>query len=239
MSKMGILLIHGFAGKREEMKPLYNYLVEKGYTVELPLLAGHEGTKEDLSRVSYKDWLTSVELSYLELSKKCDEVILIGFSMGGLLAAHLWNYKLAGFITVNTPIYYWNPAMIVKNLFQNFNYYTKKYFEASTDKSLSTMFEFQKLLSNTKPMFENIRCKTMVIQTLDDDTVYHKSADYIYRKVCANKSIMKLPTGGHMVLQSSNWKQVCEAIEQFISTPQAIVKSQRRLAYASHPLGIS
>jgi len=216
MSNKGILIIHGFAGKREEMKPLYNFLIEKGYKVELPLLPGHEGTKKELSGVNYKDWLTSVELSFLELSKKCDEIIIIGFSMGGLLAANLWNYKISGLITVNTPIYYWNPVIIAKNLFNNFKLYFKKYFIASTDKSISALLEFQKLLSNTKPMFENIKCRTMVIQTLDDDTVYHKSADYIYNKVCANKSIVKIPTGGHLVFQSGSYKQVCEEIEQFI-----------------------
>lgn len=233
MSNTGILLIHGFAGTRDEIKPLYQYLIGEGYNVEMPLLAGHEGTKKELSKVNYKDWLTSVEQSFLNLSKKSDDVIVIGFSMGGLLAANLWNYKLAGMITINTPIYYWNPVIIIRNLIYNFKIYSRKYFAASTDKSLSSMVEFQKLLTITKPMFENIKCRIMVIQTMDDDTVYHKSADYIYKKVCAKKSIVKLPAGGHLVFQSGSYQQVCEEIGQFILTPQARVKNLHHLACAS------
>lgn len=222
MNRIGILLIHGFAGKREELNPLYQSLIQKGYLVEMPLLPGHEGTKKELSSAKYEDWLTSVEQSFLSISKRCEDVYVIGFSMGGLLAAHLWNYKLAGIITINTPIYYWDLLRIAKNLFYHFKEYSRKYFMASTDKSLSSMVEFQKLLSLTKPMFGNLKCRTMVIHTLDDDTAHHKSADYIYKKVCANKSIIKLPVGGHLVFQSSSHQQVIEVIEQFIKRPTRI-----------------
>ncbi|MEL7658460.1 MAG: esterase, partial [Bacillota bacterium] len=92
----------------------------------------------------------------------------------------------------------------------------KKYLKASTDKPLSSMLEFQKLLTNTKPMFRNITCKTMVVQSLDDDTVYDKSADYIYKRIRADKCIYKIPEGGHMIFQSKSGQEVCRMVEEFI-----------------------
>lgn len=216
MSNTGILLIHGFAGNVEEVKPLYEYLEQRGYIVECPLLPGHGQTKRELSLSAHSDWVAAVEQAYLRLSKRCPKIIVIGFSMGGLLAVNLWNYGFSAMITINTPVYYWNINIIAANLIMNFREYGKKYFEAATDKSFSSLLEFQKLLAKTKPMFGNITCKTMVIQALDDDTVHYKSADYILRKVRADKSICKLSHGGHMIFQSKNGQDVCRIIENFI-----------------------
>ena len=216
MNNTGILLIHGFAGDIGEIAPLRDYLAQKGYVVKCPLLPGHGETKKELSQTTYENWITSTERAYLELSKSCGKIVLIGFSMGGLLAVNLWNYGFSGLVTINTPVFYWNPKIIVTNLITDFRKYGKKYFDVSTDKSLSSMLEFQKLLTKTKSMFGNITCKTMVVQALDDDTVHYKSADYIFHRICADKSIYKLPHGGHMIFQSESKDDVCKAIEDFI-----------------------
>lgn len=178
-NKTGILLIHGFAGTPEEVRPLFETLEAKGYVVECPLLEGHGKTKRDLSQSNHQDWIASVEHAYLGLSQKCENVIAIGFSMGGLLVTNLWHYRFSGLVTINTPVYYWNPKIIVRNLFVDFKKYSRKYIKASTDKTVTTLLEFQRLLSKTKSMLGNITSRTLVIQALDDDTVYHKSADYI------------------------------------------------------------
>ncbi|HYE69671.1 MAG TPA: alpha/beta fold hydrolase [Anaerovoracaceae bacterium] len=216
MNNTGILLIHGFAGDIGEIAPLQDYLTQRGYVVKCPLLPGHGETKKELSQTTYENWITSTEQAYLELSKSCSKIVVIGFSMGGLLAVNLWNYGFPGLVTVNTPVFYWNPKIIVTNLIMDFRKYGKKYFDVSTDKSLSSMLEFQKLLTKTKSMFGNITCKTMVVQTLDDDTVHYKSADYIFNRICADKSIYKLPRGGHMIFQSESKDEACKAIEDFV-----------------------
>ncbi len=216
MSNTGILLIHGFAGNVEEVKPLQDYLAEKGCLVKCPLLPGHGKTKKELAGSDYSEWIAAAEQAYLDLSKQCRKIIVIGFSMGGLLAVNLWNYGFAALITVNTPVYYWNSKIIASNLITNFGVYWKKYTRVSMDKSFSSMIEFQKLLTRTKPMFGNITCRTMVIQAMDDDTVHYKSADYIFDKVRAGKSIYKVPVGGHMLFQSESSKEICTVIENFI-----------------------
>lgn len=216
MEKTGILLLHGFAGNPEEVKPLRDFLTERGYRVECPLLPGHGETKAELSKTTHDDWIMSAERSYHKLLKECGCVVAVGFSMGGLLAANLWNYKLKGLVTVNTPVYYWNPKVIAANMLADFGLYGRKYLDASTDKPLSSLIEFLRLLTKTKPMFGNITCKTLVVQALDDDTVHYKSADYILKKIRAEKTVCMLPKGGHMIFQSQNGYEVCKAIERFI-----------------------
>ena len=216
MNDVGVLLIHGFAGNAEEMNPLQEYLKQRGYRVITPLLPGHGRTKRDLSKVTRYDWISAVESAYLNLSRNCRRVFVVGFSMGGLLAVNLWHYGLTGLITVNMPVYYWNPAIIGQNLIGDFRYYGKKYLRASTDKPVSSVIEFLKLLTETKPLLENVTCRTMVIQAVNDDTVHYKSAYYILKRIPAEVLFQKPPCGGHMVFQSGQGEDICRMIENFI-----------------------
>lgn len=212
-----VLLIHGFAGSRGEVKPLYDFLIKKGFVVKCPLLFGHEGTKKDLSIAKYQHWFENIEKEYLELAKDNQEIIVIGFSMGGLLAINLYQkYKFAGLVTINTPIYYWDIKRIIKNLLVDFKTYSKKYFISSTDKPLPALIEFQKLLSKTKPKIKNIFCKTLIIQTQDDDTVNPKSADYIYKNLNIEKQIMKPKNGGHVVFENINCNEIFNKVYEFL-----------------------
>ncbi len=215
-NRTGILLLHGFAGDIEEIKPLREYLEQRGYTVACPLLPGHGLTKTDLAETSCEDWIAAAERAYLDLSGKCDRLIVIGFSMGGLLAVNLWHYGFSGLVTVNMPVYYWNLKVIAANLLTDFRRFWKKYLDASTDKTLSSMVEFQKLLTKTKPMLHHITCRTMIVQAMDDDTVHHRSADYILERVRAEKTVYWPEHGGHMIFQSASGQDVCRRIEYFI-----------------------
>lgn len=214
----GILLLHGFAGNPDEIKPLQDYLVQSGYSVECPLLPGHGLGRKELSKTTHGDWITAAEQTYFELSQKLGKIVVIGFSMGGLLAVNLWNYGFSGMVTVNMPVYYWNPKIIAANLISDFRQYGRKYLEASTDKPFSSMVEFQRLLAKTKPMLGNITCKTMVIQALDDDTVHYKSADYILNQIRADRDIYRPARGGHMIFHSESGDEACRRIESFIRT---------------------
>ncbi|HWQ77574.1 MAG TPA: alpha/beta fold hydrolase [Anaerovoracaceae bacterium] len=214
----GILLIHGFAGDPGEVAPLREHLIQRGYYVKSPLLPGHGLTKSDLSKTTHKEWITAAEQAYFDLSGKCGRIVVIGFSMGGLIAVNLCKYSFSGLVTVNMPIYYWNPGIIAANLITDFRHYGKKYLIASTDKSFFSMVEFQRLLTKTKPLLGNIACKTMVVQALDDDTVHHRSADFILKKVRTAETVFKLSRGGHQIFHSESGEEVCQAVESFVRT---------------------
>ncbi|MBC6003115.1 alpha/beta hydrolase [Paraclostridium tenue] len=91
----GCLLIHGFTSTPAEMYPLAKVLNDKGYTVHSILLSGHGTNHEELLKVSYIDWYNDVEKAYEELLFECEKVVVIGHSMGGLLALMLAsNYHI-------------------------------------------------------------------------------------------------------------------------------------------------
>lgn len=212
---MGVLIIHGFAGNPKEVMTLSNYLQKQGYFVSVPLLPGHGQKKDNFKNVRVQDWVEAVKLAYLELEKSCDCVFVVGFSMGGLLGAQLWNYNMAGLVTVNTPVYYWNFKQIAYNLFSDVQTYGLKYIKSGEGKSFGIMVEFQKLLMQTKPLFRRLQCNAMILQLADDDTVLPRSAEYIFHRLRGKKRLVKLPKGGHQIFQNENAGEACLVIESF------------------------
>jgi carboxylesterase len=56
--KTGCLIIHGFGGDYSEVSALAEHLNGLGYPISCPQLAGHTGKREDLRRVTYRDWIS-------------------------------------------------------------------------------------------------------------------------------------------------------------------------------------
>ncbi|WP_322490319.1 alpha/beta hydrolase [Chloroflexus sp.] len=83
------LLIHGFVGDPGEMRDLAEHLAGAGYTVLGMRLPGHTGQPEDLMLVRWPDWLAAATHAFNRLSTSYATVSVIGFSLGGALAALL------------------------------------------------------------------------------------------------------------------------------------------------------
>lgn len=97
----GVLMVHGFMGLPGEIRPIGERLAAQGCTVSGVLLARHGGRPDELVGVRWTEWAESVERAYLALETRCEQVIVLGFSLGGLLALHLAAHKqVAGVITL-------------------------------------------------------------------------------------------------------------------------------------------
>lgn len=99
----GVLVLHGFTGSPQSMRPLAEALADAGFSVELPLLPGHGTSLEDMLPTRWPDWLGAAEEAYAALRARCDRVVVAGLSMGGTLALALAEAhpEIAGLILVN------------------------------------------------------------------------------------------------------------------------------------------
>ena len=105
---VGVLLVHGFTGSPASMRPWGEFLHSKGFTVRVPLLPGHGTHPENLNKVKWQEWPAKVEFELSELRKSCDQIFLVGLSMGGgtvLNVAASHNETLRGLILVNPMIH--------------------------------------------------------------------------------------------------------------------------------------
>lgn len=102
--KTGCILIHGFSAMPAEMKDLANHLHKEGYTVLAIRLAGHATHPRDMMRVEWSDWLVSIEEGLAILNSLCDQVFVIGQSLGGALTLHAAaRYSFRGAVAISTP----------------------------------------------------------------------------------------------------------------------------------------
>lgn len=100
----GVLVLHGFTGSPQSMRPLAQACADAGHTVEMPRLPGHGTTVEDMLTTSWSDWSGHVEQVYLDLTERCERVVVAGLSMGGALT--LWlasrHPAIAAIATINS-----------------------------------------------------------------------------------------------------------------------------------------
>ena len=102
----GVLVLHGFTGNPQSMRPLAEALAAAGYTVDLPLLPGHGTAVEDMLPTRWDDWSGAAEAHFQALAARCDRVLVVGLSMGGALTCWLAEHHqhLPGIALVNPMV---------------------------------------------------------------------------------------------------------------------------------------
>ena len=221
---IGFLIIHGFGGSIEDIEPLNKYLVNNGFFTVCPALKGHTGKRKDLKGISYSEWINSAEEGLVQLLTQREKIILIGFSMGGLIAVNLaLKHKICGIITLSTPIYHWDIKIIFFNIINDLKegkYESLKlYVGASMALPFSAMLNFKLLLYKTKTLLIQIKCPILIAQGLEDDTVKHRSAKYIFNKVSSKKKVLKYYNkSNHIICKSKDQNELFNDIKYFIDT---------------------
>ncbi len=88
-ARRAVLLLHGYTGSPLDMRYLANRLAAAGFAVSLPRMPGAGTEIADLSRTNRRDWRRRVYDSWLDLRAEFDDITIVGYSMGGLLALDL------------------------------------------------------------------------------------------------------------------------------------------------------
>ena len=104
----GALVLHGFTGCPQSVRPLAEAFAAAGFTTELPRLPGHGTSLDDMKTTGWGDWAATAEQAYDQLAARCSpgKVVVAGLSMGGTLTAWLGATRpdVAGLVFVNPAI---------------------------------------------------------------------------------------------------------------------------------------
>jgi carboxylesterase len=109
---VGALLLHGFTGTPQSMRPWAEHLATSGLTVRAPRLPGHGTTVHEANLTTWHDWYAEAERHLVELSRQCEQVFVMGLSVGGCLALRLaeeHDDDISGLVLVN-------PSLLTKRL---------------------------------------------------------------------------------------------------------------------------
>jgi carboxylesterase len=99
----GALVLHGFTGCPQSVRPLALAFADAGFAVQLPLLPGHGTTVDDMMTTTWADWTAATEEAYDKLAARCHRIVVAGLSMGAALALWLSSRQpeIAGLICIN------------------------------------------------------------------------------------------------------------------------------------------
>jgi len=88
-SGLSALLIHGLTGTPYEMRFLGEQMAATGIRAHGVKLAGHAGYPQELGAVTFANWTESVVDGFERLRRYGDPIVVVGLSMGAVLAARL------------------------------------------------------------------------------------------------------------------------------------------------------
>jgi len=226
---IGCLCIHGFTGAPYEVKPLADYLQDRhpNWIFRVPTLPGH-GESLSLRGIKYKQWLAHAEQEYLELSRQCDEIYIIGFSMGGLIASHLAaDYKVDKLVLLSAAAYYLNPRQmaaelkeIARDLVQGNleeNELFLRYKQKITQTPISAAFQFRKLVGFVRPRLSRIQTPTLIAQGESDSLVPPKSAEFLYETIPAKqKHLTYIKESSHHICHCREKAALFSQVDAFL-----------------------
>jgi len=110
---VGTLVLHGFTGTPQSMRPLAEAFAGAGHSVDMPLLPGHGTSVDDMLQTGWADWSAAAEAALEALAARTEKVVVAGLSMGGSLTCWLATRhpELSGIICIN-PAVQPDPGMV-------------------------------------------------------------------------------------------------------------------------------
>jgi carboxylesterase len=226
---VGILLIHGFTATTVEIRPLAEFFHRAGYSVAGPLLPGHGTSAEDLNSKSWKEWVAAADQSYQLLKSTCQQVIVGGESMGGLISLFLASIhpEIAGLLL-------YSPALKVKKLrrtqiarffmpiMAKHNTGTSKEplpWQGYTVYPVRAAYQLFRLQRFVAPSLKRVNQPSLIMQGEKDRTIDPKSSGVIFEAISSQKKELEwLKNSGHCVVLDQEYEQVMAKSLAFVQS---------------------
>lgn len=227
---VGCLLIHDFTGTPAEMREMGEYLAGQGFTVYGVRLAGHGTTPEDMEKTNWHDWYASVYRGLMELRQSCNQIFVMGLSLGGALALYLAaHHRIDGLVAMSTPIttadwrlkymrFLKYATRFVVNGPSDFHDPTAALRHISYDRTPTRCAEsLAQFLSRLDADLPLVRAPVLLIHSRRDALVPPSNMPYIYERISStDKEMFWLENSGHVVTEDGERLLVFERAYQFV-----------------------
>lgn len=227
----GVLLVHGFTGSPQSLRPWGEALAEQGHTVLCPRLPGHGTDARDLARTTWHDWVAEAEMSLRGLNERCGSVFVAGLSMGGTVALDLAARNsdwLRGVIVVNPSLYSEDPRAKLAPLLGKVNLFVKSIgndvadpsqrelaYEKVSTKAAASFLAYQKLV---RRRLAEVRIPVLVFASRRDHLVPPGNASYVVEHVSSPvKELVWLERSYHVATLDYDRDVIIEGSAKFIA----------------------
>jgi carboxylesterase len=240
-SHFGVLVIHGFTATRESVELLLHPLQSLGIPVSMPLLAGHGGpSPAALKGLGWMDWLHDADVAFRELGDRADRIIIVGHSMGALLALNLavrhpgkvdslvlvaTAIRLVSVLAPGRPL---NFAALPISLIAK-RWGLKSVFADPEGASCRGHYEwvptdavlsFFRLIKKTRKLLGAVHCPVFILHNRSESTVLPESVGVLNSSLGtpdSERSVLWLSRSGHQVFCDCEREDAVGAVVRYVS----------------------
>lgn len=212
--KIQVLTIHGFGKKlHREFEPLQHYLEQNGCEVHLFDIYNVQNEKDD----DYKQWIKRCEKHIKNVLEKDSEIILIGFSMGGVIASYLASiYPIKKLILIAPAFQYLDLQKITHHSLSALKNLGKKEKQAPTNMQTRA---FMSIVDQYKDSIYHIDCPTLILHGTKDEVIPFESSRKVYKHMHCPKKLVLIEGGQHrMLYDKKGYETLCFILIQAMIT---------------------
>ena len=230
-----VLVCHGFTAQPKTVDHIAAFLERAGFQYEIPPLRGHGTRPEDLLGVRWQDWLEDAMAAYERLEAKTGRVLVVGHSMGALIAANVVvRYpEVPALVMVAPALEFANPAVKFLPLLGG----VVKFWKASPPGIVDAQLRAQSLSDGvtyrrfpvrafkelwdlaklTPKELEKIRCPTLVVHSRVDEVIPASAAELAVRSLGSQDKRLKwFERSSHEMFWDLERDDLCDAIVKFL-----------------------
>ncbi len=238
----GVLVLHGLTATPAEPRWLGDHLHAAGFTVCGMRLAGHGTDHRALARIRWEDWAASAFDGYYLLSSLVDRVVIIGHSMGGVVAMALASDEridLSALVVMAAPAAF--ESRTVK--MARWLHYVMPYSNQADTSPLIAQIkaeqtrrgepalgrvrydiwasrgvaELNEMTDYAYEHLPNVTAPTLLVYSRKDETIPYENMAKIQARIGAETvETHSLETSGHILPQDSERETVFETVEGFL-----------------------
>ncbi len=220
---VGCILIHGFTSTPYSMAYIAKSCSKLCYITTAQVLSGHATSPEDLADTTAEDWINDIDNIYKDLLHECNQIILIGQSLGGAIAAQIaskYKHNTKALFLLSPAL---NTPMIVKlgrfiapmAKLLNIHYIKKaiggdikkcNQFEITYNKIPLNIFrQLQRCFKAGRRSLSKIHCLTIVFTSPFDHVISYKKTKSSFKKIKSkNKYFIPLLNSYHVISQDND-----------------------------------
>lgn len=234
VSEIAILYIHGILGSPVEFHRIANALQPRVFHGKAILLPGHGGSGFNFATTKADDWQDHVLQTLIDLRKKYPNIILIGHSLGGLLALEAsLHVPVNGIVLLNTPIQtrisVRQISLSLRVLFSSQHRYdplVSTYRESfsvgirdfwTLPLWIARFLDVRRIARQTKRILDQVFIPVMIFQSLKDETVNPYSAKILTRDLNEHVlSLTYLEHSTHAYFENEEFTEIIQGINRLI-----------------------
>lgn len=199
-----VVALHGFGRRRtDEFLPLKQFLSEHQLELVMPELFNPRNARD----VDPERWVQRAEEVVDDLLKQNVRVILIGFSMGGVIASHLAACKPIEKLILLAPAFsYINVANAADLITGFFSSGKKEAADAYPELPADFTSVFMNVVDSLKQDIALVDCPVLIFHGTEDETIAVSSSRKIFKKIVSEqKALILLEGADHRILDDKRY----------------------------------